>query len=82
MEKIVGKNMGELPIVDKDITCYKDGQGKKVYQHKKYNLNIFPHKYVTQENDEYFEVSGFGCGWFKKFEAFENYTKEPNYEVY
>ena len=79
---VVGKLIKDLPIIDKPITCYEDGEGIKVFNAGAvYNLKSeFSDRKITKVTKDYFEVLGFGAGWFSKKEAMEDPRKKETME--
>ena len=69
---VIGKQLSEIPLTNKHIQCYRDGNEK--YLSTKYVLSTTPKRTITDVTDDYFEVSGFIQGWFKKSDALNTNT--------
>lgn len=71
IEMKIGDKLEDYIFPDENVTCYKDNKGT-IFSKNGYNLNDYPGKTITDVTDEYFKVSAFTYGWFKK----ENITKK------
>lgn len=72
---VIGKSLSEFDFVNKEINCYKDGEGLEIIYKDSYNLNEFKDdRKISRVTKDYFEVSGFVFGWFNKKEALGSYN--------
>lgn len=69
---VVGKKLEDIPFINKNITCYQDGKGEKVFSVDAYNLTAFSTSTIRAVTKDYFDITGLHYGWFKKSDALES----------